>query len=65
MQHLDPLKAAGRASLDGIITLQATIIAYMDDFKLLMLMSLAAIPLVFLLRKPAPSAAPPEHAVME
>ncbi len=36
-----------------MITLQATIIAYIDDFKLLMILSLAAMPLVLLLRKPA------------
>ncbi|MGO7165335.1 EmrB/QacA family drug resistance transporter, partial [Rhizobium johnstonii] len=45
-QGLSPVTAAGRASLNEIITLQATIIAYMDDFKLLMLMSLAVIPRV-------------------
>ncbi len=52
MEHLNPLTATGRAALDGVITLQATIIAYMDDFKLLMLLSLGAMPLVLLLRKP-------------
>ena len=65
MHHMNPLTEAGRAALDGIITVQATIISYMDDFKLMMLMSLAAMPLVFLLRK---AAAPPvvDHsAVME
>jgi DHA2 family multidrug resistance protein len=62
VQSVDPLTAIGRASLDGIITLQATVIAYIDDFKLLMLMSLCAMPLVILLRKPA---APPavDHSI--
>jgi DHA2 family multidrug resistance protein len=46
-----PWTAAGRAALDSVVTNQATIIGYMDDFKLLMLMSLIAIPLVLLLRK--------------
>jgi DHA2 family multidrug resistance protein len=62
---LNPATAGGRAALDSIITSQATIIAYTDDFKLLMWMSLACMPLVFLLQK---SAAPPtlDHsAVME
>ena len=36
--------------------MQATIIAYMDDFKLMMILSLAAVPLVLLLRPPAPRA---------
>ncbi|WP_421872467.1 DHA2 family efflux MFS transporter permease subunit [Pararhizobium sp.] len=62
---LDPMTAVGRASLDSIITLQATIIAYMDDFKLLMLMSLAVMPLVLLLRKPKAPPAIDHSAVME
>ena len=63
---LDPLTAAGRATLDGMINAQALVISYMDDFKLLMLMSLAVMPLVFLLRKPGqPQAAPDHAAVME
>ncbi|MGO7465092.1 EmrB/QacA family drug resistance transporter, partial [Rhizobium ruizarguesonis] len=62
---LSPLTAAGRASLNEIITLQSTIIAYMDDFKLLMLMSLAVIPLVLLLRKPKAAPAIDHSAVME
>ena len=62
---LDPMTAVGRASLDNIVTLQATIIAYMDDFKLLMIMSLAVMPLVFLLRKPKAPPAIDHSAVME
>jgi len=65
-QGLSPLTAAGRAALNDVITLQSTIIAYMDDFKLLMLMSLAVMPLVFLLRKPKAAQPPMDHAaVME
>jgi MFS transporter, DHA2 family, multidrug resistance protein len=36
-----------------MITLQAVIATYIDDFKLLMILSIAAIPLVLLLRKPS------------
>jgi DHA2 family multidrug resistance protein len=65
-QGLSPLTAAGRASLNQVINLQATIIAYMDDFKLLMLMSLAVIPLVLLLRTPKAAQPKMDHAaVME
>jgi len=64
LHGLDPMKAGGRAALDGIITLQATIIAYMDDYKLLLLLSLAAMPLVFLLRKPASAPPPSDHAAV-
>jgi MFS transporter, DHA2 family, multidrug resistance protein len=39
----------GRAMMDRIITQQATIIAYANDFKLLMYLTLATIPLVFII----------------
>src|SRR5207302_6633703 len=35
-QYLYPVTAAGRAALDAIVTRQAQIIAYIDDYKLLM-----------------------------
>jgi MFS transporter, DHA2 family, multidrug resistance protein len=40
----------GRAILDQIVTQQATMIAYLNDFKLLMLLTFAMIPLVLLIR---------------
>ena len=61
---LNPYTAAGRASLDALVTTQATIISYIDDFKLMMILSLAAMPLVFLLRNPR-TATPVKHAVIE
>ncbi|TPM30309.1 MULTISPECIES: DHA2 family efflux MFS transporter permease subunit [unclassified Mesorhizobium] len=64
-QAMNPYTAAGRAALDGVVTLQATIIGYMNDFKLMMILSLAAIPLVLLLRKPATPAKIDHSAVME
>ncbi|BCG77125.1 DHA2 family efflux MFS transporter permease subunit [Mesorhizobium sp. 113-3-3] len=64
-QAMNPYTAAGRAALDGVVTLQATVISYMDDFKLMMILSLAAIPLVLLLRKPGTPAKVDHSAVME
>ena len=48
------------SQIDGLVNLQALMISYIDDFKLMMLVTLCAIPLAFLLRKPkaAPAAAP-------
>jgi MFS transporter, DHA2 family, multidrug resistance protein len=40
----DPAAASGRAALDAMITRQAQIIAYIDDYKLLMMATLAVIP---------------------
>ena len=64
VQHaLSPWTAAGRAALGQVIQVQASIISYIDDFKLMMLLSLAAIPLLLVLRR---AAAPSEgdHAVV-
>jgi DHA2 family multidrug resistance protein len=47
VQHFwNPLTAAGRAALDAVITQQAQIIAYIDDYKLLMIATVAVLPLL-------------------
>jgi len=53
----NPLTAAGRAALDAVITRQAQIIAYLDDYKLLMIATLAVIPLLMVFKRP-PAARP-------
>jgi DHA2 family multidrug resistance protein len=47
----NPLTAAGRAALDAVITQQAQIIAYIDDYKLLMIATLAVLPLLVVFKK--------------
>jgi DHA2 family multidrug resistance protein len=59
-QFWDPVSSAGRAALDAVVTQQARIIAYMDDYKLLMIATLAVIPLLVIFKKPPPSAADDE-----
>ncbi len=49
---LSPFTAAGRAALDATVTTQAQIIAYIDDFKLLLFLTLAGFPLLFLFKRP-------------
>jgi DHA2 family multidrug resistance protein len=56
--------ALGRAALHAEITRQAAIIAYIDDYKFMMLIALAAVPIVFLLRKGGPQA-DAGHAVLD
>ena len=56
-----PFTAAGRAALDAVITQQAQIIAYMDDYKLLMIATLAVLPLLIVFRKPKAVGAMPVH----
>ena len=62
-QTLSPWTASGRAALDQAIQTQASIISYIDDFKLMMILSLAAIPLVLLLRS-APTSGESDHAMV-
>jgi DHA2 family multidrug resistance protein len=64
-QFWDPISAAGRTALDAVITQQAQIIAYIDDYKLLMIATLAAIPLLIIFQKPPRTAATDSMHVME
>jgi MFS transporter, DHA2 family, multidrug resistance protein len=49
--HLwDPVTRAGSAALNLVITRQAEIIAYVDDYKLLMIATLAVIPLLIVFK---------------
>jgi MFS transporter, DHA2 family, multidrug resistance protein len=52
----------GLTGIDGLVTHQATLIAYLNDFKLLLFMTLAVTPLVLLLRRAQGGAAPVVHA---
>ncbi|SMF69009.1 DHA2 family efflux MFS transporter permease subunit [Allosphingosinicella indica] len=53
---------AGLAMIDAEINRQAAMIAYIDDFHVMMLVTFAVLPLVFLLRKAKPHAGPPVMA---
>jgi DHA2 family multidrug resistance protein len=46
----DPMTAAGRTALDAMITSQAQIIAYIDDYKFLMIATLVVFPLLMVFR---------------
>ena len=62
-QFWNPVTAAGRAALDAVVTRQAQIIAYIDDYKLLMIATLAVIPLLIVFKKPSSgSRSEPDHA---
>ena len=61
----NPLTAAGRAALDAVITQQAQIIAYIDDYKLLMIATLAVIPLLLVFKSPSGRRATQPIAVAE
>jgi DHA2 family multidrug resistance protein len=51
----NPATAAGRAALDAMVTQQAQIIAYIDDYKLLMVATLVVLPLLIVFKSTAKS----------
>ncbi len=51
-QFLSPLSNQGAALLNAAINQQATIIAYNNDFKLMLVFSIAALPLLLFIRTP-------------
>ena len=59
-----PFTAAGRAALDAMIGQQAAIISYIDDYKLLMIATLAALPLLIVFKRPK-AVAERSHMVVE
>ncbi len=57
----DPSTSHGLAALNALITRQAQMVAYVDDFKALLLVTLAVIPLILILRSVR---APPAAATL-
>jgi DHA2 family multidrug resistance protein len=51
-QLWNPLTDSGRAALDALVTQQAQIISYIDDYRLLMIATLAVLPLLIVFQKP-------------
>jgi DHA2 family multidrug resistance protein len=59
--------SGGAAFLDSSVTQQAAMMAYINDFRLMLYLTLAVTPLLLLIRTPGrgKSAAPDAHAVMD
>lgn len=68
LQSLVPAAANGQPAalsvVDGLVNMQALMISYLDDFRLMMWVSLAAMPMAIFLRRAKPTAgpAPAAHA---
>jgi len=62
---LDPATSTGLALLNGEVTRQAALIGYLDDFGIMMFITLAAIPLLLLIRNPRKAAAAAGGAAAE
>lgn len=62
----DPSTAAGLSALNAEITRQATMVAYVDDFRLMFIITIACMPMLLFMRKPRRAAgAEPLHAAVE
>jgi DHA2 family multidrug resistance protein len=61
--HVHTATTQGLAGLDAMISNQATMIAYIDDYHLMMVMTLLTIPFLFLIKKVRPVAG--SHVVLE
>jgi len=59
-QMLDPSTETGRALLENLMLQQAAIIAYGNDFKLMLVVTLLAFPAIFLIRPTSSFAAAPK-----
>jgi DHA2 family multidrug resistance protein len=57
--------APGLAALNAEVTRQAAIIAYANDFKLMLLVSMATALLLLLLRRPSPNGDSPEPVAVD
>lgn len=56
----NPVTAVGRAALDAVVTQQAQVIAYIDDYKLLMIATVSVLPLLIVFKK-TPSGLGADH----
>jgi DHA2 family multidrug resistance protein len=57
--------AQAAAALDGSVTMQATMIAYLDDFHLLLVLTIVTAFALFLVRKPSIGSKAPESITVE
>jgi DHA2 family multidrug resistance protein len=64
-QGMNPNTTAGAAALNGEITRQAAMVAYIDDFKLMLIITIVTVPLLLLMKVPKVQKLDPEHAVMD
>ncbi len=62
---LDSGSPAGLAAINAEVTRQAVTLAYLQDFRLMMFITLAAVPLVWLLKPVRPGSDAGGHAVMD
>jgi DHA2 family multidrug resistance protein len=62
---LDPATAAGITSLNGEVSRQASMVAYLDDFRLMFIVTIACMPMLLLMRRPRRAGGEPLHAAID
>jgi len=63
--HIDPSTPVGLAALNGLVTQHAAMIAYVNDFKFMMILTLSVLPLILLMKSSKNSVHSDEIIVME
>ena len=61
----DPSTTAGVTALNGEITRQASMVAYVDDFRLMLIITIACMPMLLLMRRPRRFGGEPLHAAID
>jgi MFS transporter, DHA2 family, multidrug resistance protein len=64
-QMFNPAAAGGLEALNAEVTRQAAMVAYVDDFKLMMIVTLAVMPLLLFMRTPKYDTTETVHAMAE
>ena len=62
---LNPALPAGAAALDAEINRQAMMVAYVDDYKIMFIITLICMPMLLFMRKPRAVGGEPLHAAIE
>jgi len=62
---LNPTTAAGITALNSEVTRQGSMVAYVDDFRLMLIITIACIPMLLLMRRPKRAGGEPLHAVVD
>ena len=64
-QYWNAWTAVGQTSLNAVVNVQSQIVAYADDYRLMMFLTLAALPTLLLMRRPGKQAGgAPAHAAV-
>jgi DHA2 family multidrug resistance protein len=61
----NPFSIPGLEALNAEITRQATMVAYVDDFRLMFFITIACMPMLLLMRRPRRAGGEPAHAAVE